>query len=104
LFDRLLDLIARAYLWFYHKLLQRPRDEPFTRQFDRMERFFYPFAWGLVLVVLFWASHLHWLWAVCFNLAAAWFIHHIIEYRVAHPENVPYLKQWAERRLNVRSH
>jgi hypothetical protein len=98
LFNLLLDLVARAYRFFYHKVCQLP--EPFTRVFCRMEQFEPVLFWGLCLFFIWKADIGHWYWTVPVNLFFLWFIPHIVRYRVCHPENLPYLLKWAERRLD----
>lgn len=93
--------IAKAYLWVYHKLLQRPISEPFTRQADRIERRWPFMAWGIALSIFFTTARFIDGWWLLITAAvylfALWFIPHITSYQRAHPENVPF-KQWYENR------
>jgi hypothetical protein len=103
LINWLLDGIAKGYLFFYHIFLQRPKDEPITRQADRFERKWPFLAWGFACLV-FWLID-DW-WYVPVSLFFIWWAHHITTYGRCHPGNEPYSKTlaWAERRLNARSH
>jgi hypothetical protein len=107
--DSLLDWIARAYYWYYCKFLQRPPGEPFTRQASRFEQRWPAIAWGISLIILFsLARFISGWWLIitlAVNLAALWFFPHIVRYRVAHPENMPYKNSrflsWSMHRLKV---
>ncbi len=103
LWDNLQDWLAAAYFWLYCKFLQRPPGEPFTRQASRFEERWPAVAWGVLLLVVNLLARLAGRWlliTIAVNLFAWWFCPHIVRYRVAHPENVPYrLIDWAVRRL-----
>jgi hypothetical protein len=103
--DAILDIIARGYLFVWAKVFQR--QEPFTPQLCRMEKAWPAVFWALVIgSILFCDRAMSWgrfwpsFWAVCWLLFMLWFTHHVVEYRAAHPANVPYALVrigWAER-------
>ena len=107
MWGKFLNWIARAYFSFYCHLLQRPPEQPITRQADRMERRWPTFTWGFALLVFGLTAQLRG-WALCLTAAvylfALWFIPHITSYQRAHPENQPYYKTnkllaWAIKRM-----
>jgi hypothetical protein len=107
----LLDWIALAYTWFYCKFLQRPREQPFTAQADRMERRWPYLVYGIALAIFLCVDRfLHGWWlaiTVIVNLFALWFLPHINSYQRKHPENVPYsftnrAVKWAAERIRKR--
>ena len=110
--DKIKDLIARAYYALYCRFLQRPPNEPFTKQAARFEQK-YPSLFWLGWLAVMGVSTLHtinclgwWrLILIPLYLAASWWFHHILQYRVDHPENVPYkanrLFNWSARRMGL---
>ena len=106
MWDSFLDWIARSYFWVYCKFLQRPPEQPFTAQADRMERRWPAFTWGFALVVFWLTAQLRG-WALSITipvyLFAWWFIPHIMAYQRKHPENEPYrinkMLAWAIKRM-----
>lgn len=114
MWNKFLDWIARAYYWVYCKFCQRRPDEPWTRQSSRFEERWPAIFWLFWLIVLG-ISTLHtvdklggwWcLLLIPLYLAASWWFAHILRYRVAHPENKPYMNPldkaatWAAKRIN----
>jgi hypothetical protein len=101
--DRFLDWVAEAYYWVYVKLLQRPPSEPITRQASRIEERWPAMAWGVALIIFVLTAQLRG-WGVLLTAAvylfAWWWCPHVVRYRVAHPENKPYLLRWQEKALN----
>lgn len=98
--NALLDWIARAYFWVYVKLLQRPPDQPFTRQADRINRRWPILTYGTALVIFNRIALLHGLWwilTIAVNVFAIWWFDHISKYAIKHPDNVPYQKPLTER-------
>ncbi len=106
------DAIARGYYFLYHRLCQL--GEPFTRIFCRQEQAWPAFFWafwgglGCWCAVTINQPGQVWPWkvlAAAYLLFLLWFTPHIVRYRVAHPENKPYLSfwqkgaRWAEKRL-----
>ena len=104
--NNLLDWIARTYFIFYHRWMQRPTEQPYTAQADRMERRWPVFTWGFALLVLGLSAQLRG-WALSITimvyLFAWWWCPHITHYQRTHPENQPYkvnkLLAWAVKRM-----
>ena len=95
-----LDWLARAYFSFYCHFLERPPDEPFTRQADRINRRWPTLTTGTALFIFNRLAMLHgWWWflIIAVNLFALWFIPHISKYAIEHPENQPYRKPLTQR-------
>lgn len=93
--NKFFDWIARAYYWVYCRFLQRPPDEPFTRQADRFERRWPYLAYGIALIIFFiTARYLDSWWLVLtavVYLFFLWFMPHINSYQRAHLDNEPYM-------------
>ena len=90
--NAILDFIAKAYLWFYSDLLQRPKSEPFTRQASRIEDKYPALVWGITLAILWVCRYVHgWrlIIPILIYLFLWWFIPHIVDYRVVHRDDNP---------------
>ena len=111
----LLDWIAHAYFWFYHHLLQRPADEPITRQASRIVQRWPWLCWGVALLVLGLTAGLLRGWWLLLTAAvylfSLWWFDHILAYSVKHRDDNPIyyatstvakVERWAGRRLEHR--
>lgn len=109
--NRFLKWIARTYFSFYCHFLQREPDDPITRQADRINRRWPTITTGAALIIFNRVALLHgWLWIliIAVNLFALWFIPHINQYALSHPDNVPYrlplrrrLLRWSQKTMGI---
>jgi hypothetical protein len=101
--NQLLDLIARGYVWVYHKLMQRPKDQPITAQASRIEQRWPVITWGVALLIFGVSAQFREWWVIptiIIYLFAWWWCPHITAHQRAHPENKPYsILDWATKRL-----
>ena len=102
----LLDWVARTYFSFYCHFMQRPKDQPYTAQADRINRRWPAFTIGTALLILWLTAQFRgWALSITFMvyLFALWWFPHIMSYQRKHPENEPYkinkLLAWAVKRM-----
>jgi len=102
--NKILDIIAKIYIFIWARVCQRK--EPFTPQFCRLEQSSPGVFWGASVALILYMGILlvgasFWQTIIIGAIAVflVWFFPHVLEYRINHPENVPNLVRWANKRL-----